>query len=659
MQPARTIFLALALAGAVVAGEPHWAFRPLARPAPSTTAHAATAIDRFVAEKLQARGLRFAPEAPREALIRRLSFDLTGLPPNPEEIDAFVADRRPDAYERLVDRLLASPHFGERWGRHWLDAAGYVDVIGVDNDAGTVKLAENKWLYRDYVIRSLNADKPLARFLTEQIAGDEIVDWRSATEYTPEIRDALIATGFLRVAADDTDENELNTLDIRHGVLQRTGETVASNLLALTFQCAKCHDHKYEPLTQVDYYRWLALFQPALNPDRWLQPKQRQFAAIPAAERQAFERHNAGIDKRIAACEALKKRDPAAAKTVDQEIGRLQKSKKSWPHWQVVFDAGEPTPTHILRRGQHDAPGEAVQPGFPTVLCTADSPVPATSNRRLALAKWLTDPASSGGALVLRVQANRVWQHLFGVGIVPSSDNFGIAGQKPTHPELLEWLASAYRDHGGRLKPLIRTIVLSHTYRQSSINAEWKTSAQSADADNRLLWRQRLRRLESESVRDALLATGGNLDRTMFGPPIPVESKPDGSFAVKGNTNRRSVYLLARRNYHPTLLGVFDQPAVATNCTGRTSSAVVLQSLTMLNDSFVLEQSERMTAGVRNGKNIERKIERAFRMALGRGPEKDEMNWSRELLRRHGDEGEGLKHLCHMLLNSSEFLYVK
>src|SRR5262245_50118913 len=291
-------------------GRKHWAFQSLARSEPpgiSDDTRVRTPIDRFLLARLEGSKLSFSPDAERSALIRRATLDLIGLPPTPEEIAAFEADRMPNAYERLIDRLLASPHFGERWGRHWLDGAGYVDVLGGDNDAATVKLGENKWLYRDYVIRSFNADKPFDRFLTEQIAGDELVDWRDAKTFTPEIRECLIATGFLRTAADDTDENELNTLDLRHGVLQRTGEVLANNLLGLTLNCAKCHDHKYEPLSQKDYYQFLALLQPAFNPDRWVQPKDRQLSAIPLAEKKAADEHNAAIDKKIA--EAMQKKD--------------------------------------------------------------------------------------------------------------------------------------------------------------------------------------------------------------------------------------------------------------------------------------------------------------------------------------------------------------
>jgi len=616
----------------------HYAFRKLVcppLPRVKDAARARTPADVFVLARLEASGLTFSPDADRRTLIRRASLDLLGLPPAPEDIEAFANDPRPDAYERLLDRLLASPHLGERWGRHWLDGAGYVDVTGGDNDAATVKLGENKWRYRDYVIAACNTDVPFARFLTEQIAGDELVDWRSLKTFDDATRRLLIATGFLRTAADDTDENELNTLDIRHGILQRTGEVLASNLLGLTLNCAKCHDHKYEPISQHDYYRFLGLLQPAFNPASWLQPKQRLVK--------------------------------------DAAGGNLQ----------VVYDTGPPTPTHLLRRGNHDRPGAEVTPGFLSVLCPSEAgavlaPTKAegkTSGRRLALARWLTDAQTPAGGLVLRVHVNRVWAHLFGKGLVETCDNLGVTGAPPTHPELLEWLASQFAATDGRLKPLLKLLMTSTVYRQES--ADVLPEGAWIDPENRLLWRQRLRRLESEAVRDSILAVSGRLDRSAGGAPVPVEARPDGSFVIRDkglptptSPWRRSVYLLARRNYHPTLLNVFDQPNLTTNCPCRTPSAVVLQSLTMLNDRTVLEQADFLAARVAGSAGTpEGRIDAAFRIVLARPPRPRETEWCAGLLDRHiqrylaqkqsADQAaqKALVHLCHTLLNTSEFLY--
>lgn len=662
--------LAIAAVARTAAGvdpdRPHWAFQKLSRPAMPVVedlSGARTPVDAFILASLDAQGLSFSPEAGRVTFIRRLSLDLSGLPPPPEAVEQFTADPSPDAYERLVDRLLASPHFGERWGRHWLDGAGYADVHGGDNDAGIIKLSENKWLYRDWVVEAFNSDSPFARFLTEQLAGDELVDWRAAPTFTPEIQGLLIATGFLRTAADDTNENELNTLDIRHGVLQRTAEVLATNVLGLTLQCAKCHDHKYEPIPQRDYYRFLAFLQPAFNPDHWLQPQARQLAAVSPAEKAEIERQSAQNTQN------------------DANAGKPDASrpKPGWSHWQVVYDVGPPTPTRLLARGSHLAPREEVEPGFLSVLSESEAariagPCGAagvTSGRRLALARWLTDAGSPAGALVLRVRVNRVWQHLFGGGIVATPDNFGVTGAAPTHRELLEWLASELAAGGGHLKPLVRLLVTSAAHRQASVETHGAEGIDPrvVDPDDRLLWRMRLRRLESEGVRDALLAVSGRLDSRLGGPPVPVEPRPDGTFAAseKGlppgaSPHRRSLYLLARRNYHPTLLGAFDQPVLTTNCACRTPSAVVLQSLAMLNDPFVLEQAAGLAAQVlaSAGPSLEARIAAAFRRALGRPPTPAESGWSREFLESAAgrSESEALRDFCHALVNTSEFLYI-
>lgn len=744
---------AVLAAESAVCADDHWAFRalaPIAPPAAAECGNIVNPIDAFVAAKLVQRGLHMSPAAEPAALLRRAYFDLVGLPPSPDEVEAIEADLSDAAWLKIVDRLLASPHFGERWGRHWLDQAGYVDVLGGDNDAATIKFGENKWLYRDYVVASFNADKPFDRFLTEQLAGDELVDWRTASHFTPETRECLIATGFLRVSADDTNENELNTLGIRYDVLHRTTEIVATNLLGLTIGCAKCHDHKFEPLTQRDYYSFESLLQPAFNPDHWLQPQHRQLAELPPAVLAEAQRANAELDKQIAglegeikaikqSCEArwraarlatlpepiradteaalaaeVEKRteveryladkfatllkvspeevaaglsDDEKSKIADlqRQIGDRNSQKRAWQHWQVVYDAAPPTPTHLLKRGNWLSPGDEVLPGFPKVLCTDGSAdarssdaVGATSGRRLTLARWLTQPDTPAASLVARVWVNRVWQHLFGRGIVETSDNFGMTGSPPTHPELLDWLAVQFIADGWRLKPLLRRIMSSQVYRQTS--AEKQLEAHPIDPDNRLLWRQRLKRLDSEAIRDAVLEASGRLDRSLGGPPIPVEPRPGGSFVVKQDESRpadrlrRTIYLLMRRNYHPTVLAVFDQPVLTTNCTRRDTSAVVLQSLTMLNDDFVLEESSALASHVmrRSGTSLADKVDTAFRLVLSRRPAKDELSWCLDALSRDMAVAQSLMpdapseqvaqqalaRFCQTLLNSSEFLYV-
>ncbi|HEV3005549.1 MAG TPA: DUF1549 and DUF1553 domain-containing protein, partial [Pirellulales bacterium] len=723
---------------------------------------------------LEDKDLSYSPTAEPATLVRRLYFDLTGLPPSPEETAQFLAHSAAAggeaAYERLVDGLLDSPHFGERWARHWLDVAGYADVFGSDNDAAIIKLVENRWLYRDYVVAAFNDDLPFDRFLTEQLAGDELVDWRSAERFTPDIRRLLAATGYLRTGIDDTGEKELNSALIRFRVLHLTLDVVGTGVLGLTVGCARCHSHKFDPIPQRDYYRLMALLTPAYNPQAWVTVSDRHLPDVSPAEQQEITEHNAQLEGRseplkqqLAAIDAagrrklfeqklstlpepirddtrsavetspeersevqkylagkfeaalavtpeevtaaLSEQDRATIAELNRQIGELAGQKRSWGQIFATYDVGPPSATYLLRRGDHEAPGVEVEPGFLTVLCDDEgvlrapsAAAGATSGRRLALARWLTDPNSRAGALVARVLVNRVWQHLFGEGIVATPENFGHAGAPPTHPELLDWLASEFMANGWKLKPLVRLLVMSDVYRQaSSRDARGATAAGLAaggasaasdakfdpemiDPGNRLLWRMRLRRLESEAVRDAILATSGKLDRTLGGPPVPLEIRPDGTVAIdearmQAPTSkwRRSMYVLARRNYHLSLLNDFDQPALATNCTRRSPSAVVLQSLTLMNDAFLFEQAghfaDRVASTLPSG-TPEQQIDAAFRIALCRPAKPLETLWGVDLMRRQAERyravqlpaGEAdhraLAELCHVLLATNEFLYV-
>lgn len=568
---------------AATAATGHWAFQPLAeRPVPAVrdAARVAAPVDAFVLARLEAAGLRLSSPAPSPALLRRLAFDLTGLPPamaeqtSLERVVSIAKLQSPMA--DTVDRLLASPQFGERWGRWWLDAVGYVDVMGVDNDATIIKLGEGKWRYRDYVIQSFNEDKPFDRFLLEQLAGDELVDWRGASELTDGMRTLLVATGFLRVAADDTDESELNTPAIRHAHLQQTAEVIGGNLLGLTLNCARCHDHKYEPISQADYYAFLSHFAPALNPAAWVIPKDRVLADVAKAVKADYDRHNAALDKeaesfrqqqqalrdryrdrlleprlprvpnelrdeaKTAARTPFEKRteeqrrlvgrferllrvttdevkaaltppDKAEWDRLDREIASINSRRKIPPQLHAVYDTGKPSPVHLLRRGEVDKPGEEVTPALPALLrsgrgpvgrdsvgsqdSTESLPTGATSGRRLALAQQLTAPGSPASALVARVFVNRVWQQLFGRGLVETSENLGVSGARPSHPELLDWLAGEFIRNGWRLKPLLRLILASATYQQSSATEPALAArAQAVDPDNVLLWHQQIGR---------------------------------------------------------------------------------------------------------------------------------------------------------------------
>ena len=738
-----------------------WSFRKPVRPEAPRVRNKGmvrTPVDALLLAKLEEKGLAFSPEASRVTLVRRAYFDLIGLPPSPEEVDAFLADKSPHSWERLIDKLLASPHFGEKWARHWLDAAGYVDAMGLDHVVSNIVYGDGKWRYRDYVVRAFNQDKPYDRFLTEQLAGDELVDWRSAPKFTPEITDSLEATGFLRTAADDTDIPEVNTADIRYTLLQTLVRNVSTNVLGLTVGCAQCHSHKYDPIPQQDYYQFTAIFTPAYNVQSWLAPKDRMLPDVSSAEKDEIDGHNAEVDKQIepfqkkiaalrrphedrlleqkltAVPEAVrpdlkaalntpaKKRTPIenylvaklgpAVKIKDEEllasltdiekteIGRLEEEirplkekRRAYGHLQALYDVGPPPPFYLFRRGNFDSPAGEVQPGFLSVLTDPGKPVtipPAdpgckTSGRRLAFARWLTDPDTPAGGLVARVFVNRLWQHLFGEGIVPTTDNFGRSGVAPSHPELLDWLATEFISSGWRIKPLIKLMMTSSAYRQASYrlaahHAPGKSSIdpETVDPGNRLLWHARLRRLESEVIRDAVLSVSGKIDLTMGGKPVPLDYRADGMVQVAqkdlptpASQFRRSLYLFTRRNYNLTLLSAFDQPVMNGNCPQRTSSSVVLQSLAMLNDSFILEQAEYFASRVERASRLAEQVDRAFRIALARKPASKEIAWSTELIRNQAetylatetsrDEAnwKGLVHLCRMLLNTNEFLYLE
>ncbi len=705
-----------------------WSFRLLDQPPvpqPRGADKVRNPVDAFLLEQLETAGFTFSPEADRATLLRRVYLDLVGLPPSPQEQEAFAADTAADAYERLVDRLLASPHFGERWGRHWLDLAGYVDTVGFDTDATNILLAEGKWRYRDWVIAALNDDKSYNRFIVEQLAGDELYDWRRAPRLTPAMRDALVATGYLRTARDLTHEDVGLIQQNYYGIMHDTLDIMGTSLLGLTLGCARCHSHKFDPIPHEDYYRLMATLAPAYNPDAWravlpFDPKvpDRTLPDIsPAevAEATAFNREldeRTGrlrgqlaeltgparkrlADARLATLPEVIRADVKAAvetpadkrgevakylaakfaKTLEvkpdearaaldgdgarraaeleAEIAACQSRRPKWGKIQALFDVGTAPAMHVLLRGSEQSKGPAVVPGFLRVLSANEAaaappivaPVEGTSGRRLALARWLTAPDTPASALVARVEVNRLWQHVFGRGLVPTSDNFGVQGQPPTHPELLEWLAAQFVADGWHVKPTIKRLVMSAAYRQASHErgqqSDEATDPAKADPDNDLLWRMRLRRLESEVIRDSMLAASGRLNRAMGGPSVMINSRPDGMVVVArdkladpSQAFRRSVYLVSRRAYNVSLLTVFDQPLVATNCARRDASAVPMQSLVMLNDAEVAEAAGELARRIERLAPASRDvaIDSAFRLALAREPNAAERAACLELL---------------------------
>jgi len=627
-----------------------WAFRPILRPdlsAAPTDARNRTPIDALLRTAMPV-GLEFSADADPRTLVERAYFDLLGLPPTYEEVEQYLADSAPDAYERLIDRLLASPHYGERWARHWLDAAGYAD-----SDGATTQDTVRTWAfkYRDYVIRAFNADKPFDRFLQEQLAGDELAGPITG-DLTPEQIELLTATGFVRMAADGTASGD-NSPEARNQVVGDTIKIVTSSLLGVSVACAQCHDHRYDPVPQTDYYAVRAVFEPALDWQAWKTPNERHLSLYTAADRQkaaeieaeaqkiavergakeatymaeAFDKeltkyeeplrselraaYQTAADKRNDAQKQLLDMHPSVnispgvlyqynqkaadeLKKYDEQIAAVRAKKPPEEFLRTLMEpAGHAPETKLFYRGDYRTPKQAVAPGA-LAVCGPDSgraEFPSksadlpTTGRRLAFARWL---AGDQNPLTARVIANRVWMHHFGRGIVSTPADFGRLGTMPTHPALLDWLAAELRENGWSVKKLHRSIMLSTAYRQSSRRDVAKTAL---DSDNRYYGRQNVTRLDAEALRDRVLAATGALDRTQFGPPIPVKEDDSGQVIVDGDAKRRSLYLLQRRSQPVALMQAFDAPVMQTNCESRPSSTVATQSLMLMNGDFWLSQA--------------------------------------------------------------------
>jgi hypothetical protein len=642
-------------------------------------------MDAFVLAKLREQGLSFSPEADRVTLIRRLSFDLIGLPPTPEEVAAFVDDPSPQAYEALVDRLLASPHYGERWGRHWLDVAGYADSEGAQNED---RVRPNMWRYRDYVVRAHNADKPYDRFLQEQIAGDELADYEHAPVITDEIYDNLVATGFLRTAPDRTFANITNFVPDRLEVIADEIQVLGSSVFGLTLHCCRCHSHKFDPLPQRDYFRLAAILKDALDEHDWLGPEVRQLKYVLPAERQTWEQAEKAIDAKVAplkeqldqAKTEKEKSDDSATKKLQEQIKKIEADRKPEPTIRALWSRGDPSPTYVLQRGNYLTPGSEVGPGVPSVLTDGKSPLRVeppwpnaqATGRRLALARWLTAPDHP---LTARVAVNRMWKHHFGTGIVSTPGNFGKTGAAPTHPELLDWLANEFVRCGWSMKAMHRLMVTSTTYRQSS---ERTAAAASSDPQNRLLSHMPLRRLEAEIVRDSLLFVAGQLNDRPYGPPDEVDVRGDGLVTAKSTSlgSRRSIFVLHRRTKLPTILENFDSPQMGPNCVERGESIVAPQALHLLNNATIYEWAERFADRVREevGSEPDLQIARANQLALGRSPSAEELRIARVILEKLTEDWlatlgsqpdakqlaakHALRNYCHAVMNSAAFVYV-
>ena len=605
-------------------------------------------IDAYIVARLEAEQMQPAPSADRATLIKRLSFDLLGLPPTYEEVEDFIRDPAPDAYERLVDRLLSSPHFGERAGRHWLDLVRYADTCGYERD----QELPQAWKYRDWVVRAINEDKPFNEFILEQLAGDELPD-RSES--------SVIATGFLRLGTWNDEPNDPD--EYKYERLEDMVHVTSTAFLGLTVKCARCHDHKFDPIPQTDYYRMAAAFWPGA-----VEPRGRELLGGPSKEELGFD-----------------------------VLG-----------WT---DIRQPPPLHLLRKGEPKQPLGVVEPGHLSLIPAMDRPLePAplgakTTHRRRQLAEWIASPDNP---LTPRVLANRLWMTHFGAGLVRSADNFGFTGDKPSHPELLEWLSDECRVSSARgnndppevsgarhlalgtqpsLKRLHRLLVTSATYRQSSLHPRQDEYA-ARDAGNHLWWHAERRRLDAEPLRDRLLFVGNDLDTRMTGPgfkpTIQAEaleglSRKEGAWKPSPlpEQRRRAVYMFSQRSLLPPLMTTFDFVDTTLPCVQRPVSTVAPQALALLNNAFAHERSQALATVVLSlrrqdvpsaerrdyGSDIDPQIRLAWRLALARDPSSAELLAAREHIRNQQQRwpsapSRPLASLCHVLLNTNEFAYI-
>ncbi len=720
----------------------HWSFQPITKPVIPDVAHSElirTPIDAFLLAKLESQGLSFSPEAGRETLLRRIYFDLVGLPPSIEAVDAFLADESPEAWSKVVDQLLNSTAYGERWARHWLDVAGYAD-----SDGYTANDTERKWAwkYRDYVIRSLNADKPWNQFLVEQLAGDEFLS-PPYQDLKPEQADQLIATGFLRMCPDGTADGGVDQNVARNDVMAEAIKVASTSLLGLTVGCAQCHAHRYDPVSQADYYRLRAIFEPAYDVQNWRVPTgrlvslwssetQTTAATVDAELADVAKKREAELDgivsdtferelqklpteqqplARAARETAADKRTPEQQQLIKEypflNVDRgsvylylpdrltgfnkkwdelTEETKKKRPADDYVMCltevAGQVPVTNLFARGDHQQPQEEIAAGELAVLNSTGLVIPPkaaelpTTGRRLNYARHLTNGQHP---LVARVLVNRFWLHHFGQGLVLTPGDFGIKGDRPSHPELLDWLARDFMDEGWTLKRLHRMIVTSTAYRQSSVR---RPELDAVDGDNRLLGRMNVRRLEAETLRDAVLAVSGKLVDKPFGPPVPVSpddvgqivlaidtrdsaGRPSGKVEPLGDAEfRRSIYVQVRRSMPLGVLEPFDLPRMTPNCEKRAASTAAPQSLLMMNNPFVIQQADLLANRVREkaGTDLTAQATLAWRSVFSRTPAESDVQAGVEFLTLPGETPEvqsaALNHFCHALLSSNGFLYV-
>ena len=676
-----------------------WSFRPpvaVDPPQHPETAGVRTAVDAFVLQRLRDAGLAFAEPADPAVLVRRLYFDLTGLPPTWQQLQQVLQDSGEDRISRLIDQLLQSPQYGVRWGQHWLDAAGYADSEGAQNED---RIRADMWRYRDYVIQAFNSDKPYDRFLHEQLAGDELADYESAQELTGELYDNLAATGFLRTAPDRTFANITAFVPDRLEVIADELQILGSAVMGLTINCARCHSHKFDPLSQTDYYRLSAVFKDAWDEHDWLKPlDERLLPHVTTAERAAWLQQKQSLEQQIQQLGVQRESaDEARRGELDGQIAALRKQIPAEPRIRALWSRGRPSPTWVLLRGDYLKPGRRVQPGVPEVLEPAGPllsyqppwPGAAKTGARLAFARWLTKPDHP---LTARVMVNRIWMHHFGRGLVETPGNFGLAGARPSHPELLDWLAVEFVRSGWSVKAMHRLLLNSAVWQQSSRVTE---TAQRLDPENRLWSRMPLRRVDAESLRDGLLLVSGALSDRFYGPADPLDVRGDGLVTVQsaGGVWRRSVFALHRRTQIPSLLDSFDYPQMGPNCVQRGESLAAPQTLQLLNGGLVHELSGRLAGRVLEAAGQSEPLQSTeearglrirwlYRVALQREPDVVELQellsslqqlveaWGQSAVEAGGSGGaaggvesqsaelRGFRNLCHAVLNSAAFVMV-
>lgn len=657
-----------------------WSFVPPQQtPVPQTKRELENPVDRFIEASLNDNGLTIATAAGKEDLLRRVCVDLTGLPPTLQQREQFLNDNEPGAWSRLIDQLLESPRYGERWARHWLDAAGYADSEGAQNED---RVRPHMWRYRDYVIRAFNSDKPYDRFLLEQIAGDELADIENAPEITQELYDNIVATGFLRTTPDRTFADITNFVPDRLEVIADEIQVFGTTVLGLTVQCARCHNHKFDPISQRDYYSLTAIFKDGYDEHDWLKSQgPRTVSLVTTSERQAWEQNQQSVADEVA---ALRKQleaesDEAKKKELEAKIGQTESRKKPEPRIRALWSRGEPSPTYLLKRGNYETPGALMQPSVPAVLSSESTPFKverpwpeaSKTGRRLALARWLTRPDHP---LTARVIVNRVWAHHFGRGLVTTLDNFGKTGARPSHPELLDWQAVEFVKQGWSIKWLHRLILTSATWRQTSYLAGIDDTVPRSEERAGLFHTMPMRRMDAETVRDSLLSISGQLDLTSFGLPDDVDVRGDGLVTSKrtGAGWRRSIFILQRRTKIPTLLENFDFPQMGPNCVERDESTVVPQALHLLNNAMVHELAGHFATRVTRdvGSNVADQIKLVYQLTLSRDPIDQELEigiatlklfqeqWMQSGLDESAARQNSLASYCHGLMNSAAFLYV-